>query len=281
MINGKQYGLGLRSAFAEQLIKEQPAIDWLEIHAENYFNPHSYDYHLLKQVAKHHPISVHGVGLSLGSSDPLNLQHLEKLKALIDDVNPFIVSEHLSWSSVNGRYYNDLLPLPYTQECLTLFIQKVDQTQQYLGRQLLIENPSAYLAYPQSHIAEPEFLNQVVQATGCGLLLDINNVYVSATNLAWDAEHYFEQLNVDAVKEIHLAGFTEKTIGQQRVLIDSHNQPVAEPVWRLYKHFQQRFSNNIPTMIEWDSDFPPLQRLLDEVAKIKVLDQQVKERRCA
>ncbi|MDO6686069.1 MULTISPECIES: MNIO family bufferin maturase [unclassified Agarivorans] len=277
----KQYGLGLRSAYAEQLLSKNQDIDWLEVHAENYFNPHSYDYHLLKRIAEHSPISVHGVGLSLGSTDPLNQHHLEKLKALIDDVNPFIVSEHLSWSSVNGRYYNDLLPLPYTEECLALFISRVNQAQDFLGRQLLIENPSAYLAYHESHIHEPEFLNQLVQATGCGLLLDINNVYVSAHNLAWDTKAYFEQLNINAVKEIHLAGFTPKVIGDRTVLIDSHNQKVHQEIWQLYRYFQQHFANTIPTLIEWDSDFPELSVLVNEVNTAKGIDQSLNEVSCA
>ncbi|UPW16763.1 DUF692 domain-containing protein [Agarivorans sp. TSD2052] len=280
MIN-KSYGLGLRSAYAEQLLTKNLDIDWLEIHAENYFNPHSYDYHLLKQIAEHSPISVHGVGLSLGSTDALSHTHLAKLKALIDDINPFIVSEHLSWSSVNGRFYNDLLPLPYTDECLQLFIEHVNQAQDYLGRQLLIENPSAYLSYHESHIHEPEFLNQLVAATGCGLLLDINNVYVSGHNLGWDNHQYFEQLNVDAVKEIHLAGYTEKQLDNKTVLIDSHNQKVHPQVWQLYRHFESRFSNSIPTLIEWDSDFPALEVLINEVNLAKAITTESAEVRSA
>ncbi|MPW28428.1 DUF692 family protein [Agarivorans sp. B2Z047] len=277
----KQYGLGLRSAYAEQLLNKHQQLDWLEIHAENYFNPHSYDYHLLKQIAEHSPISVHGVGLSLGSFDALSKTHLEKLKALIDDVNPFIVSEHLSWSSINGRFYNDLLPLPYTEECLQVFIEHVNQAQDFLGRQLLIENPSAYLAYHESHIHEPEFLNRLVETTGCGLLLDINNVYVSGHNLGWDNQEYLETLNLAAVKEIHLAGYTEKQLDNKTVLIDSHNQKVSEPVWQLYRQFQQYYANSIPTLIEWDSDFPSLEVLIEEVAQAKHIDLAISEVNCA
>ncbi|WP_432463141.1 MNIO family bufferin maturase [Agarivorans sp. QJM3NY_33] len=277
----KQYGLGLRSDFATQLLAKHPNIDWLEIHAENYFNPHSYDYHQLTQIAEHTPISVHGVGLSLGSSDALSIAHLSKLKTLIDHIQPFIISEHLSWSSINGRYYNDLLPLPYTEECLKVFVDHVNQAQDFLGRQLLIENPSAYLAYAESHIPEPEFLNQLVAQTGCGLLLDINNVYVSAYNLGWNYQQYLEHLNLNAVQEIHLAGYTEKQFDGKTVLIDSHNQAVHQPVWDLYQYFQQHFTNQIPVLIEWDSDFPALEVLCQEMDRARAIDQLVTEVACA
>ena len=259
-------GVGLRSPHVSQVIEQRPDIGWLEIHSENYFTPTSLARQQLRQIADHYPISCHGIGLSLGSADPLNREHLIQLKQLVDEINPIAVSDHLSWSSVDGQFFNDLLPLPYTEEALDNFCRKVDQVQNFLGRQFLVENPSSYLRFQHSAIPEWEFLHQVQQRTECGLLLDLNNIYVSAFNHGFDCNQYLAALDPSAVKEIHLAGFTVKQFDDGEIWIDTHSKPVSQPVWQLYRQWVQQHGA-VPTLIEWDLDIPELAVLLAEADK--------------
>ncbi|KXI22799.1 hypothetical protein AS132_11535 [Photobacterium sanguinicancri] len=266
-------GVGLRSPHILQIIEQRPNIGWLEIHSENYFNPHSTAREQLREIVNHYPISCHGIGLSLGSADPLDKQHLKQLKHLVDEVNPIAVSDHLSWSSVDGQYFNDLLPLPYTEEALANFCHKVEQVQDYLGREFLVENPSSYLSFRHSAIPEWEFLHEVQQRTGCGLLLDFNNIYVSSFNHGFDCQQYISALNPAAVKEIHLAGFTVKEFEQGEIWIDTHSRPVSKPVWLLYQLWIRQHGA-VPTLIEWDLDIPELDVLLAEAHKATTIITQ-------
>lgn len=263
-------GLGLRSPHIHQFISEQPEIGWLEVHSENFFTPHSVARQQLRDIASLYPVSCHGIGMSLGSADKLDKQHLAQLRRLVNEINPIAVSEHLSWSSVNGQFFNDLLPLPYTEEALTHFCLKVDQVQETLNRQLLVENPSSYLSFNHSTIPEWTFLSAVQKRTGCGLLLDLNNIYVSSFNHDFDCQVYLDAIDPLSVKEIHLAGFTVRQLEQGEVWIDTHSRPVSEPVWQLYRHWvRQHLSQlgSIPTLIEWDLDIPELDILLGEASK--------------
>ncbi len=254
-------GIGLRPPHYTELLTDLPAIAWLEVHSENFFADGGRPHEILEQVRTNYPISLHGVGLSLGSVDPLNRWHLGKLKGLVDHYQPGLVSEHLSWSSVDKRYLNDLLPLPYTEESLHHISNRIEQAQNYLGRQILIENLSSYLQYSHSTIPEWEFLTAVAQRSGCGILLDINNIYVNACNHGFDAQQYLEAIPLEAVGEMHLAGYSN----EGDILIDTHSRRVSAPVWALYEQAVQRFGRH-PTLIEWDTDIPELAVLLDEAA---------------
>ena len=220
----------------------------------------------LLRLREHYALSLHGVGLSLGSIDPLDGEHLMKLKRLIDRTVPAFVSEHLSWVSVDGRFANDLLPLPYTQESLAHLISRVDQVQDALQRTILIENISSYLLYSHSEIEESTFLGELSRATGCGLLIDINNLYVNERNHGVDARRFIDAVPAAAVEEMHLAGHSIERIEQTEILIDTHSSPVCEAVWDLYGYAIDRFGA-CPTLIEWDSDIPPLEVLLGEARK--------------
>ncbi|MEJ2766481.1 DUF692 domain-containing protein [Photobacterium sp. MCCC 1A19761] len=266
-------GVGLRAPHLTEISDQQPAIGWLEIHSENYFNPTSPARQQLRQIAEHYPISCHGIGLSLGSADPLDRAHLSQLKQLVDEINPMAVSDHLSWSSINGQFFNDLLPLPYTEPALRHFCDKVGQVQDALGRQILIENPSSYLQFTHAEMPEWEFLHQVQQRSGCGLLLDLNNIYVSGFNHNFDCQTYLAALDAAAVKEIHLAGFTVKQLEAGEIWIDTHSKPVSEPVWQLYRDWLRQHGP-VPTLIEWDQDIPALPVLLAEADKAREILRQ-------
>ena len=243
-----------------------PEVGLFEVHSENYFGAGGPPLYYLEQVRARYPLSLHGVGLSPGSTDPLSLAHLARLKALIARFEPALVSEHLSWNSVGGRYLNDLLPLPYTEEALDHVVHRIAAVQAYLGRQILIENPSTYLQFADSQIPESQFLAEVSSRSGCGILLDVNNVYVSAQNHGFDAAGYLQAVPVELVQEIHLAGFTRNRFEDGEILIDTHSRPVADAVWSLYRQAVARFGR-VPTLIEWDADIPPLSVLLDEACK--------------
>jgi len=257
-------GIGLRAPHYRELLASRPPAGWLEVHSENYFGDGGPPMHYLEQLRAHYPVSLHGVGLSLGSTDPLDRHHLRKLKALIERVEPGLISDHLSWSSADGTHLNDLLPLPYTEEALALFIARVTEAQDFLGRELLIENPSSYLQYRHSTVPEAEFLTEIARASGCGLLLDVNNIYVSATNHDFDAMAYMRAIPAAAVKEIHLAGFSVNRYADGEILIDTHGTRVAPQVWALYRAAVLRLGR-VPTLIEWDTDIPALAVLLDEM----------------
>ncbi|RXJ72634.1 hypothetical protein CS022_14395 [Veronia nyctiphanis] len=259
-------GVGLRRPHHDFFSQTPTEMGWLEIHSENYFRPDSVSRNALEKIRQDYPISCHGVGLSLGSVDPLNKKHLQQLKSLVDAVEPIMVSEHLSWSSVDGQYFNDLLPLPYTEEALENFCRNVAQTQDSLGREILIENPSSYLSFDHSTMPEWEFLIEVQKRTGCGLLLDLNNIHVSAFNHGFDSQDYLDAINPDTVKEIHLAGFTVSESDDGEVWIDTHSKPVSEPVWQLYQRWIQQHGMR-HTLIEWDSNLPEPPVLLAEAEK--------------
>lgn len=255
-------GIGLRGPHMQELLITLPDVDLLEVHAENYFGAGAATEDLLT-ARLNYPISLHGVGLSIGSSDEVSAPHLADLRRLIHKTEPLFVSEHLSWGSIDGVHFNDLLPLPYTEESLDHFCTRVTQVQEILGRRILIENPSSYLRYRHSTIPEWEFLLAVSKRTGAGLLLDINNVYVSARNLHFIAEEYLTSLPGDVVDEIHLGGHTVKTFSEGELLIDDHGSPVCDEVWELYIQALSRWGNK-PTIVEWDTNLPELSRLLLE-----------------
>jgi len=263
-------GVGLRIPHHSYFREQRPAIGWLEVHSENYFLDARLREELI-ELAVTYPVSLHGVGLSLGSPDPLDRHHLERLGSLVSEVNPMLVSEHLSWSSAGGVHFNDLLPMPYTEMSLSHFAERVDAVQQFLGRQILIENPSSYLRFSASTLEEWVFFAALPERCGCGLLLDINNVYVSAHNHGFDAADYLDSVPFEHVKEIHLAGHSSTPlIHGQTILIDDHGSAVPEPVWKLFQETIARHGPR-PTLIEWDTDLPEPPVLLAEAAKALAL----------
>ncbi len=266
-INKGAAGIGLRAPHYQDVLNSLPDLGFLEIHSENYFNPDSQNHFYLEKTAQHYPMSFHGIGLSLGSSEPICKNHLTKLKQLIDIFQPALVSDHLSWSSLQGNFFNDLLPIPYTREALQNFVNNVNQVQDFLQRQILIENPSSYLQYKNIDMGEPEFINEIISRTGCGLLLDLNNIYVSASNHNFSVEQYLEVINNQAVQEIHLAGFTRKEVNSDSILIDSHSTYVSQAVWDIYTQYLKRTKTDAVTLIEWDLEIPPLADLISEKNK--------------
>mgnify|MGYP000866743800 CR=1 FL=1 len=254
-----QAGIGLRAHHFREILDAPPPVAWMETHPENYFGDGGAPLRVLERVRCQYPLSFHGVGLSLGSTDPINQAHLHKLKALIDRFEPAFVSEHLSWCSVGGRFFNDLLPLPYTAESLDHVCARIDEVQTILKRPLLIENITRYLTWRDSTIPEGEFMAEVVRRTGCGILLDLNNLYVNAVNFHLDPVKFMDAIPPGAVQEIHLAGFDR--IG--RWLVDTHGQPVYPEVWSLYEWALHHFGPR-PTLIEWDTNLPPLAVLVEQ-----------------
>ncbi|MCW8333108.1 MNIO family bufferin maturase [Vibrio paucivorans] len=259
-------GVGLRTPHLEFFASQPPMLDWLEIHSENYFQPHSSARKALRAMSNQYQISCHGIGLSLGSVERVSQSHLAQLKELINDINPFLVSDHLSWSENGGVYFNDLLPLPYTEEALQVFCRNVLEVQDTLGRELLIENPSSYLKFNHSTISEWEFLAEVHKRTDCRLLLDLNNVHVSAFNHGFDCDTYLNAIPAHAVDEIHLAGFTVKELEKGKIWIDTHSRPVSQEVWHLFEKWTTQHGAR-HTLIEWDLDIPEPQVLLHEASK--------------
>jgi uncharacterized protein len=257
-------GIGLRAPHVAQVRVERPAVGWLEVHSENYFVDGGPALAALDAIRADYAVSLHGVGLSLGSADPLDAEHLARLQQLAARVDPAAVSEHLCWSHVDGRHLNDLLPLPFTDEALAMTCEHVEQVQTALSRSILVENVSSYLRFTDDTMAEWDFVAAVVRRTGCKLLLDVNNVYVNAINHGFDPLTYLAAMPGDAIAEIHLAGFD----ASGPCLIDTHGAPVAPPVWELYRATIERFGPR-PTLIEWDMDLPALDVLLDEAAKAR------------
>jgi len=254
-------GLGLRGPHFRHVETTRPAVGWFEIHAENYLSGPALA--RIESLRRDYPFSVHGVGLSLGTASGLDVEHLKRFRTLIERVEPFLVSDHLSWSIADGVYLGDLLPLPYTEETLDIVTSNVDAAQDALGRQILVENPSRYLHFRHSTISEPEFLAELARRTGCGLLLDVNNVFVTCTNLDLDALSYLDALSESPVGEIHLAGHSRVQRGNAAILIDDHASTVSSPVWQLYERALERFGM-APTLIEWDKDLPPFDTLMSE-----------------
>ena len=249
-------GVGYKPQHYASIMEDPGSVGWLEIHAENYMGEGGRPIAQLRHLAERFPMSVHGVGLSIGGEGRLDPEHLARLKHLVGWLNPASFSEHLAWSTHESAFLNDLLPLPYTDATLTRVADHVDEVQEIVGQRMLLENPSSYLAFEESTWEETEFLREVARRTGCGLLLDVNNVFVSATNLGTDPVSYVEAFPLDLVGEIHLAGHDEDHDDHGRpLLIDSHGREVAEPVWALYEHVIARGGAN-PSLIEWDNDVP-------------------------
>jgi hypothetical protein len=248
------------------VLEEQPPVGWFEIHAENYFGDGGWPWHSLERIRRDYPVSVHGVGLSLGSADELKREHIAKLKTVVDRIEAGLVSEHLCWTSIDGRCLNELLPLPYTEEALAHTARRATRVQELLGRRILIENISSYLQYEHSTIREPEFLAELARRSGCALLLDVTNLHISSLNHGFDASGYVDSIPSDLVHEIHLAGFTLNRWDGGEMLIDTHSRPVDEAVWSLYRSVLARVGP-VPTLIEWDDDLPPLDVLVAEAAK--------------
>ena len=260
-------GIGLKPEHMKDIIGQPPHVGWFEVHAENYMGAGGQPHRFLEWIRERYPLSVHGVGLSIGGAGPLCKTHLGRLKAVIDRYEPGLFSEHLAWSTHEGAYFNDLLPLPYTALTLTHVAAHVDEVQAALKRQILIENPSTYVAFEASEIPETEFLSELARRTGCGLLLDVNNVYVSAQNHGFSSEAYIRAFPVKHVREIHLAGFFEALDSAgERFLIDAHDSPVRDAVWALYAQAIE-CTGAVPTLIEWDNEIPPLTTLVAQAQK--------------
>ena len=258
-------GIGLRSPHLAEIGRDRPAAGFLEIHAENYLAA-SPALQAVERLRADYAFSLHAVGLSLGSVDGLDEAHLARVAALVKRLEPTLVSDHLAWSVTGGRYFNDLLPLPYTEEALDTVVRNVGRLQEALGRQVAIENPSCYLGFAQSTLSEPEFLSELVRRSGCGLLLDANNIVVTAHNLRLDPRDWLDGLPGEAITEYHLAGHAVNDADGQPILIDDHGSRVGEGVWALFAEVVARFGER-PTLVEWDTDIPALAVLLDEAAR--------------
>ncbi len=258
-----EVGIGLRSPHYDQVMAERPPVPFFELHSENFFAEGGPNRELIDTLRKDYPLSLHGVGLSLGSADALDAAHLAQLKRLVDRVEPGLVSEHVCWGAIDGRHYNDLLPLPCTEEALVLMARRVEAVQDALGRRILVENVSSYIRFTHSTLHEWEFLAELSRRSGCGLLLDVNNVYVNSVNHGFDALDFLDGFPGEAVGEMHLAGFTRKDGLGGPLLIDSHDARVDDAVWSLFAEAVRRYGPR-PTLIEWDQDLPEFAVLEDE-----------------
>ncbi len=258
-------GVALRSPHLAEIARDRPATGFLEIHAENYLAA-SPARQAVERLRRDYELSIHAVGLSLGSADGLDEKHLDRVAALIERLQPALVSDHLAWSVWDGRYFNDLLPLPYTEEALQVVASNVERLQEKIGRQVLVENPSCYLAFNHSTLTEPEFLSELTRRTGCGLLLDANNIAVTAHNLRLDPASWLNGLPAAAIGEYHLAGHATNESDGETILIDYHGSRVSDGVWSLFHEIVRRYGPR-PTLIEWDTDLPAIDVLLDEARR--------------
>jgi uncharacterized protein (UPF0276 family) len=258
-------GVGLRAVHHDRVRAERPDVAWLEVHTENFLGGGATPA-TLETLRERYAISLHGVGLSLGSADGLDEQHLARIVALVRRLDPAAVSDHVSWSVTGGVYFNDLLPIPYDEDALSVIARNVVRFQEAIGRMVMVENPSTYLRHVQSDRAEPQFLAELCQRSGCGLLLDVNNVFVSTENHGDDAQAYLAAIAHLPIGEIHLSGHHLRQIGNRSIRIDDHGSPVSDPVWALYERALAVIGPR-PTLIEWDSALPPLETLLAEAGK--------------
>ncbi len=272
-------GIGLLSPHVRELLASKAPIGFLEAHSENYFGG-GLPRKQIRQIADMYPITLHNVGLSLGRADGLDQNHIHQIKILVDEINPVFVSEHLTWSGYSHTHVPDLLPIPFINEALDTFSDHVSEFQDRIGRKILIENPSNYLAFANLDYTETEFLNALAERTGCGLLLDINNIAVSAHNLGYNALAYIDDIKADGrVKQFHLAGYQVNELESgETVLLDTHGKPVYPEVWELYAHALRRFGD-VPTLIEWDTDIPTLDILVAEAAKADAVRDEIKGER--
>jgi len=257
-------GVGLRNKHFHHLLNNEPQVDWFEIISENYMDDFGFVRHVLNHVRKHVPVVMHGVSLSIGSTDPLNMVYLEKLKKLAAEIEPAWISDHLCWTGVMGRNTHDLLPMPLTRESLAHVAARVHTVQEFLQRPLILENPSSYLEFKTSEIPEWEFLSELALTTGCGLLLDVNNVFVSSYNHGFDAETYIRNLPHHHIVQMHIAGPTD----YGDLLVDTHDQPVPHRVWQLYK-LAHELTGGVSTLLEWDANIPEYPELVEELFKAK------------
>ena len=267
------FGLGLRTPHYEAVLNEPHAIDWLEVITENYLVPGGKPLHYLERVRERFPLVMHGVSLSIGSTDPVDLDYLAQVRALAARIEPHWISDHLCWTGIDGRNLHDLLPLPYTEEALASVVARVGQIQDALGRRILLENVSSYLAFHESEMSEWEFLREVAERADCAILLDINNIYVSSVNHGFDALTYLQAIPKDRVRQFHLAGHSD--LGGH--LIDTHDHPIVEPVWNLYSAAVARFGA-VPTMIERDDNIPALSELVAELQIARSLGRSCNQR---
>ncbi|MFZ5734251.1 MAG: DUF692 domain-containing protein [Pseudomonadota bacterium] len=268
-LQGVSAGTGLKPEHAPDIFGDDQCVDFFEIHAENYMGAGGPPHHLLRRIRESYPVSIHGVGLSIGGAEPLDRDHLVRLKTLIARYEPFAFSEHLAWSSHNGVFMNDLLPLPYNIETLARVAEHIHQVQDATGSRMLLENPSTYVAFAHSDICETDFLREIAERTGCGLLLDVNNVYVSTINQGIVPDDYIDAFPMEYVGEIHLGGFSEDADDfGARLLIDSHGAETADAVWDLYRYTLGR-SGPIPTLVEWDNNVPEFKAVAAQVARAR------------
>ncbi|MES9971208.1 MAG: DUF692 domain-containing protein [Candidatus Thiodiazotropha sp.] len=258
------YGLGLRRQHYDEVLNSRPEVDWFEIISENYMVDGGKPLYYLDRIREHYPMVMHGVSLSIGSMEPLDYSYLKQLKILIERVEPAWFSDHLCWTGVDKLNMHDLLPLPYTEEAIDHVVDRVARVQDFLGRQMLLENVSSYISYSESQLSEWEFLREVVERADCLVLLDINNIYVSAFNHNFDPSTYLRAMPIERIYQIHLAGHTR----EENLIIDTHDHPIADPVYDLYAEAVQRFGR-VSTMIERDDHIPPLADLLQELAHVR------------
>lgn len=260
-------GVGLKPEHYDTILKTRPDIGFFEVHAENYMGAGGPPHRYLTEIRRLYPLSLHGVGLSIGSAGPLNREHLRRLALLVERYTPSLFSEHLAWSTHESSFFNDLLPVPYTAETLDRVCEHIDEVQETLACQMLLENPSTYLSFAESTYSETEFIAEVVRRTGCALLLDVNNVYISSVNQEWDARSYIDRFPLMHVREIHLAGHARQADDEGRpLLIDTHDRPVDEVVWALFAYAIKRLGPT-PTLIEWDANVPEWRHLEAEVKR--------------
>lgn len=260
-------GVGLKAEHVEDILQSNADIGFFEVHAENYMGAGGMPHAQLSKIRENYPISLHGVGMSIGSSGDIDIDHLARFKTLVDIYNPGLVSEHLAWSTHDDIFYNDLLPLPYTNETLAKVVEHVDQVQSAIGRQILIENPSTYVTFKESHWSEVDFMEAIAKRSGCALLFDVNNVFVSATNHGFKPLEYINAYPLHLVKEIHLAGHaTDSDDHGEKLLIDAHDREVCDDVWELYK-FTLTKTGPLPSLIEWDNEVPTWVTLETEAQK--------------
>ena len=262
------FGAGLRAEHYDDVLSGPPEVEWFEASSENYMETGGRPLAVLESVRRDYPVALHGVSLSIGGADRLDVDYLDALAALVERIEPAIVSDHLCWSSVGGRQLFDLLPLPLTEEVLEHVVSRVRQVQDRLGRRILLENPSTYLAWKGTNIPEAEFLTELAERADCGLLLDVNNVHVTCTNMGLDPFAYIDAIAPDRVGQMHLAGFEE----MDGYLFDTHSRPVSEEVWALYRHAVARIGP-CTTMVEWDADIPSWSRLVEEVDRARLVEQ--------
>ena len=264
----KGIGVGLRAPHVNEILQQRPKLDWLELLADNHITKGGWLRRQAIEVAEQYPVTLHCVGMSIGSIDPINYAYLKKIKSLAGEVKPKLISDHLCWTSLHSYYSHDLLPLPYTDEALNHVAARILQIQDYLGERIAIENVSAYLSYQHSSIDEVEFINMLSEKADCLILLDINNLYVNEKNNSQNSDEYINKINIDRIAEIHLAGYED----MGSYYLDAHNHRVSEGVWSLFEKFLQRKST-VPTLIEWDHDIPEFEVLYQEAIKAKTMTQ--------